>query len=187
MSYPDYEKDVLRTLSLQFNLQSDPGGPFPTSTDLLRSIRKAVEAGLEIDQLKKSIFYGSPFGDASDDPSETPIYLGDDSENDQHPSPDILHSALGLFTEAAEFLEAILKSSFGGEPFDRTNAVEELGDLEWYMAVMRQRLAVSQERVQRINIAKLKARYPQKFAREEALVRDLKQERAILESAPEKD
>jgi hypothetical protein len=93
----------------------------------------------------------------------------------------MIHSALGIFTEAAEFLAAVCDSSFDGRSFDRVNAVEELGDLEWYMAVMRSRLGVSQEEVQRRNIAKLKARYPQRFASHHALNRDLDRERSVLE------
>ena len=182
MSYPEYEQDVLRTLSLQFNLQTEAGGPHPTASDLSRALGKAIEAGHLVDTLKRSIFYGSRFESPSDERQELPIYVGDDGPDAQHPSPDMLHSALGVFTEAAEFLEAIVQSMFGGEPFDQTNAIEELGDLEWYMAVMRQRLQVSQEKVQRINIAKLRARYPEKFKKGDALDRDLERERSVLES-----
>ena len=185
MSYPDYEQDVLRTLSLQFNLQDNPGGPYPTAADLATTLRHAVELGEAIDKLKRSIFYGSPFEDVSTNTGEVPIHIGDDGGESSHPSPDMLHSALGIFTEAAEFLDAIVQSTFGGEKFDRTNAIEELGDIEWYMAVMRQRLRVSQERVQRINIAKLKERYPDKFEADDALERNLKRERAVLESTEE--
>jgi hypothetical protein len=93
----------------------------------------------------------------------------------------MIHSAMGIFTEAAEFLEAVCASTFDEEAFDRVNAVEELGDLEWYMAVMRDRLGVSQEEVQRRNIAKLRARYPEKFETDDALNRDLGREREALE------
>jgi NTP pyrophosphatase (non-canonical NTP hydrolase) len=183
VSYPEYEQDVLRTLSLKFNLQQGPGGPFPTAFELKRVLKQAVQIGHEVDQLKRSIFYGSHYAGASEEFQETPIFVGKDSEKSDHPTPDMLHSALGVFTEAAEFLEAILASTFEGNEFDETNAIEELGDLEWYMAVMRQRLRVSQEKVQRINIAKLRARYPQKFASADALERDHDNERSVLESA----
>ena len=185
VSYADYEHDVLRTLSLQFNLQSEPGGPHPTAADLAKTLSKAVSLGDEVDKLKRSIFYGSPFDGSSADGHEMPIHVGDDSDGASHPSPDMIHSALGIFTEAAEFLDAILRSTFAGESFDPTNAIEELGDIEWYMAVMRQKLHVSQERVQRINIAKLRARYPDKFESEDALDRNLEHERSVLESAAE--
>lgn len=182
MSYPDYEQDVLRTLSLQFNIQSEAGGPHPTPSDLAAALQRAIAIGGDIDKLKRAIFYGSEYDGSAEDDRVT-LHVGDDSDESEYPSPDMLHSALGVFTEAAEFLEAVFKSTFGGETFDRTNAIEELGDLEWYMAVMRQRLTVSQEKVQRINIAKLKARYPEKFAQSDALDRDTDRERSVLESA----
>ena len=182
MSYPEYEEDVLRTLSLQFNLQTEPGGPHPTAADLSDALERSIELGHLVDKLKRSIFYGSRFESPSDERHELPFHVGDDDTDTKHPSPDMLHSAMGVFTEAAEFLEAIVLSMFRGETFDQTNAIEELGDLEWYMAVMRQRLHVSQEKVQRINIAKLRARYPDKFEKADALDRDLERERSILEA-----
>lgn len=97
-------------------------------------------------------------------------------------SPDLLHGAIGLATEAGEMLDAIKRAVFYGAELDRTNLVEELGDLEWYMAVIREALGVDQEEVQRINIDKLRARYPEKFTQEHALSRNLDRERAVLEN-----
>jgi hypothetical protein len=186
VSYPEYETDVLRTLSLQFNLQTNSeDGSSPTSADLAEALQKAIDIGQQIDQLKRAIFYGSHFNGPKSQQDNVPFQVGEDSPEASHPSPAMLHSALGLFTEAAEFIEAIVASMFGGEDFDRTNAVEELGDLEWYMAVMRNRLGISQEKVQRINIAKLRARYPDKFQSGDALERDHEHERSVLESASE--
>ena len=96
-------------------------------------------------------------------------------------SPDLLHGAIGVATEAGEMLDAVKRALFYGAALDRTNLVEELGDLEWYMAVIRSALGVSQEEVQRINIEKLRARYPEKFTTEHALHRDLRFEREVLE------
>jgi NTP pyrophosphatase (non-canonical NTP hydrolase) len=102
-------------------------------------------------------------------------------EEDGAVTPDLLHGAIGLATEAGEMLDAVKRALFYGAELDRTNLVEELGDLEWYMAVIRDALGVSQEDVQRINIEKLRARYPEKFSRDHALQRDLGRERAVLE------
>lgn len=185
MTYTEYEDDVLRTLSLQFNIDQDGSGSGPSPGQLAQVLRRAIAIGDEVDALKRAVFYGSELRDLPADPTpSTRMNVGDDSDN-EYPSADMIHSAMGIFTEAAEFLSAICASCFEGRRFDVTNAVEELGDLEWYMAVMRNRLRVSQERVQRINIAKLKARYPSKFATEAALNRDLDQERAVLESSEE--
>jgi len=102
-------------------------------------------------------------------------------------TPDLLHGAIGIATEAGELLDAIKRSVYYGEALDRTNLIEELGDLEWYMAVLRDALDVSQEQVQRINIDKLRARYPEKFTDTHALNRDLDREREILEGKEEQE
>jgi hypothetical protein len=185
MSYPEYEDDVLRTLSLQFNIGNEEAGPYPTPGRIAETLKRAIKIGDEVDVLKRAVFYGSNFVDSSNEavpPME--MSVGDD-ESDDYPTADMIHSAMGIFTEAAEFLSAVYSSCFEDQSFDTTNAIEELGDLEWYMAVMRKRLGVMQEQVQRINIAKLKARYPDKFATREALNRDLEHERSILESSGE--
>ena len=96
-------------------------------------------------------------------------------------TPELLHGGAGLVTEAGEFMDALKKAIFYGAELDRTNLIEELGDLEWSMAIIRDVLDVSQDDVQRINIEKLCARYPEKFTSEAANNRDLDTERAILE------
>jgi len=183
MPYPEYEADVLRTLSLQFNLQDEDSGPSPTPAELRDVLQRAADLGQEVDVFKRAIFYGSTFKREEDGVAHEAVDLhrGDNSPDSRYPSPDMIHSAMGIFTEAAEFLEAVIASTFEGEPFDHVNAIEELGDLEWYMAVMRDRLDVSQEDVQRRNIAKLRARYPEKFESSDALNRDLGRERDALQ------
>lgn len=108
----------------------------------------------------------------------TRFHMGDDPSE---VTPDLLHGAIGLATEAGELLDAVKRALFYGGSLDRTNLVEELGDLEWYMAVIREALEVEQSEVQRINIEKLRARYPEKFTSDDALNRDLEQERSVLE------
>lgn len=94
----------------------------------------------------------------------------------------LLHAAIGLETEVGEIQDALKKHIFYGKPLDKVNLGEELGDLFWYMAVMSDVLGVSFEAVMEKNIAKLKARYGDKFSSEKALNRDLDTERKILES-----
>jgi len=96
-------------------------------------------------------------------------------------TPEMLHGAIGLATEAGELLDVLKRAVYYGQPIDRTNLIEELGDLEWYMAVLRDALGVTQEEVQERNIAKLRARYPERFTNVHALKRDLAKERAVLE------
>ena len=93
----------------------------------------------------------------------------------------LLHAGIGLATESGEFLDALKKHIFYGKPLDRTNLKEEIGDLQWYCAIALDELDSSFEEVQETNIAKLKARYPDKFTEERAETRDLVKERKILE------
>jgi NTP pyrophosphatase (non-canonical NTP hydrolase) len=93
----------------------------------------------------------------------------------------LLHSALGMQTEAAEFSDAIKKSLFYGKSLDVVNLKEELGDLLWYMAIAMDELGTDFDAEAKRVVKKLKARYPEKFTSDNALNRDLGTERQILE------
>jgi NTP pyrophosphatase (non-canonical NTP hydrolase) len=96
----------------------------------------------------------------------------------------LLHAAFGLCTEAGEFHDQLKRHTFYSAELDETNLIEELGDLMWYVALAANVLAVSIEEIQEINIAKLKARFPEKFDEASAITRDLDVERDTLERAP---
>ncbi len=93
----------------------------------------------------------------------------------------LLHGGMGLATESAELVDALKKHLFYGKPLDRTNLVEEMGDLFWYCAILADALDVSFQEVMDKNIAKLKARYGDKFTSHAALNRNLDKERTTLE------
>lgn len=94
----------------------------------------------------------------------------------------LLHAGFGLSTEAGEFLDALKKHIFYGKELDRVNLKEEMGDLFWYLAIACDELDVEFESLMKTNIAKLKARYGEKFTEQKAENRDLNTERTILES-----
>lgn len=71
--------------------------------------------------------------------------------------------ALGLTGEAGEVADIVKKHVYHGHELDRINLVKELGDVLWYVAYTAERLGVSLQEVAEINIAKLKARYPNGF------------------------
>jgi NTP pyrophosphatase (non-canonical NTP hydrolase) len=96
----------------------------------------------------------------------------------------LLHAGIGIATEGGEFLDALKKNLFYGKPLDHVNLREEIGDICWYLAIALNELETTFESVQRVNIEKLKARYPDKFTSENALSRNLEAERAILEGRP---
>lgn len=94
----------------------------------------------------------------------------------------LLHAGIGLSTEAGEFLDALKKHIFYGKELDKVNLAEEMGDLFWYMAIVADELGFEFEEVMEKNIAKLKARYGEKFTEEAADKRDLNREREILDT-----
>lgn len=74
-------------------------------------------------------------------------------------STHLLHMAVGVAGEAGELLDAIKKHAVYTKPIDRENVIEELGDLEFYMAGLRQGLAISRCETLKHNIDKLAKRY----------------------------
>lgn len=103
------------------------------------------------------------------------------SRMDSSDSIRLLHAAMGMQTEVAEFTDMLKKHIFYGKPLDLVNLKEELFDTTWYMAIALDVLEGSFEEGFQKNIDKLKARYPEKFSEEKAINRDLKKERSILE------
>ena len=93
----------------------------------------------------------------------------------------LLHAAMGMTTEAGEFMDALKKHAMYGKPLDFVNLKEEVGDLLWYVALACTSLGVPIEEIMATNIAKLRARYPEKFTEKAALTRDLAAERRVLE------
>lgn len=86
---------------------------------------------------------------------------------------DVVHAAIGIATEAGEFLDPVKKFIFYGKPFDLTNMDEEIGDLLWYIGIYLNARGKTFEQVMQQNIDKLRTRYPEKFTEAHALHRDL--------------
>ena len=93
----------------------------------------------------------------------------------------LLHAGIGLATESGEFLDALKKHVFYGKALDTVNLSEEMGDIFWYCALISDELGVDFAKVMETNIAKLKARYGEKFSEQKADHRNLQKERKILE------
>lgn len=92
----------------------------------------------------------------------------------------VCHGIIGIMTESGELGEALHKALETGE-FDNVNVLEELFDGDWYKAITTDALEADwSDQWERI-IAKLKARFGDKFSEDAANNRDLKVEREILE------
>lgn len=101
----------------------------------------------------------------------------------------LYHYYLGLNTESAETVEALLNWVTGVKEIDLTNLSEENSDCLWYLARTNDVIGSNFESQMETNIKKLAARYPDKFTGEAALNRNLEKEREILEEGfkPGKD
>lgn len=96
--------------------------------------------------------------------------------------PRTVHAVIGMSGEVGELSVAVERWIYYGQGLDRTNVIEELGDLLWYVAEMCNALDVSMEKVMELNIAKLRKRYPEKYTDEQAAEenRDRQAEREVL-------
>ena len=83
----------------------------------------------------------------------------------------LTHAAMGLSGEAGEFTDCIKKYVVYGQSLDKSNAIEEIGDILWFAALACDTLGVDMELVAQRNIAKLKTRYPEKYSDEHAGLR----------------
>ncbi len=92
-----------------------------------------------------------------------------------------LHMVLGMVTEVGELADVVKRKLAYGKAEDFTNVKEEIGDLMWYVVNFCNLHGFDLEEILGTNIAKLKARFPDKFTSEKALTRDLEAERKILE------
>ena len=93
----------------------------------------------------------------------------------------LLHAAIGLATESGELLDMLKKHLYYGKPLDVTNAIEEIGDVSWYMRLGLDAMDSNMVHALLVNVRKLKKRYGGKFTEHAALNRNLPEERKILE------
>lgn len=71
----------------------------------------------------------------------------------------LIHMMMGVTGEAGELLDAIKKHVIYRKPLDRANAIEELGDIEFYLEGLRQGLSISRDQTLQANVEKLGKRY----------------------------
>jgi NTP pyrophosphatase (non-canonical NTP hydrolase) len=87
----------------------------------------------------------------------------------------LLHMLMGLAGEVGELVDAIKKAIIYGKDLDRDNAVEELGDIEFYLEGLRQGLDIDRDETLAENIMKLEtgeqARYTDGYSDEAAINR----------------
>ncbi len=71
--------------------------------------------------------------------------------------------ALGLAGESGEVADLVKKVVGHGHDLDKGKLLKELGDVLWYVAMTAECLGADLETVARLNVDKLRARYPEGF------------------------
>lgn len=186
MDLGKYVKDAIRTESkiesVNLNLY-----------DFDQLVLMFVSVSELLDQIKKNVFYDRPINERKwDDCIKTidiclqilkqinhdPSSYGDTRDLKTKFNPRVFHGIVGIATEAGELVEALNASQ---NTIDTTNVLEEIGDLNWYSAILIDELKGDFEKVLTANIEKLKARFPEKFSNEHAINRNVEIERKVLE------
>lgn len=122
---------------------------------LQRRINLVIHQSFALDLAKKHTIYNKHQG----------LYaMAEDAHRLKHfkPTPEqceLLHAAIGIAGEAGELLDAIRKHIFDGQPLDRENVIEELGDLCFYLEAAMQVVKAFRYEVEQENQAKLSKRY----------------------------
>lgn len=81
------------------------------------------------------------------------------------------HGIIGLFGEVGELGDCIKRYTMYDRAIDRTNAIEELGDIEFYLEDIRTKLGITREETLVACEMKLNKRYPEGYSNEAAEAR----------------
>lgn len=75
----------------------------------------------------------------------------------------MLLCTIGLAGESGEVNDSLKKHVWHGKPLDRDHLIEEVGDVLWYADRLLWLLDSTMEECLEVNVAKLRARYPDGF------------------------
>lgn len=185
MDLEQYTKDAIRTESKIDEVKIN-------TKMLINVLALYINAGQMLDQVKKHIFYGKDYNgdefnnayltirDAIEDIAGIPL-SGNLYEEAIEVDPRVFHSIIGIATESTELCEALYHSILSKEEFDVVNLLEELGDVAWYSSILVDSTNGDWSNILETNISKLRKRFPEKFTNEDAIERNLDDERRILE------
>lgn len=187
MDLNQYLKDVSRTIVQPPKVVVNPQllygalGMFFHSANILDQVKKFIyyKKPLDRDRIIKSLMQ---IAEAHRKLQYTSLEAHDQELLSQ-PIPidsNIFHAILGIATEAGELVEHL---KFDGKPMDKAGISDELGDSHWYHGLLVMAMDIDWNSVFDANIKKLKARYPEKFTEQDALLRDIANEREVVEKA----
>ncbi len=78
----------------------------------------------------------------------------------------LINGVMGLCGESGEAIDLVKKHLAQGHALDREKLAKELGDIAWYLAETAHAIGYDLESILKMNIDKLKARYPEGFSTE---------------------
>lgn len=140
-------------------------------------LNQCIRYGMELDKLKKFLFYGKGENSHSYQKLSKQIPLTLEQI-------DLIHGIIGAHTETVELLQELLQSIKDNgtiEDLDRKNLKEELGDLFWYVARIVKIGGFRFPDILKANWRKLLIRYRNKrFTESEAINRDTGLEKKVI-------
>jgi NTP pyrophosphatase (non-canonical NTP hydrolase) len=200
MDLKQYVELAVRTESVPTELKLD-------RANVTNAFRLFTEVAKLLDGVKRSIYYNNDdrlnanfrghissirrlanmLDDALDSrrefhsPSMLPADIFKSEFESASVNPRLFHGVIGIATEAGELVEAMTPVVENGtNVLDVVNLDEELGDINWYEAILTDAGNLDWLQRQERNIAKLKKRYPDKYSDQDAVNRDLGAEREVL-------
>lgn len=188
LSQEQWAKMAIRTESVVPDLNRQ-------EAQLIQALELVAIAGEILDQVKRKIFYGEEgeykpekLNAAADRLAQIDAFsfTADEFVNQIEapalvdPNTRVVHGIVGNITEAAEQGEALLEYLRTGK-FDVVNLMEEKADVDWYQAILADALHFNTTSAYQFLVAKLSARYGDKFSDVSAVVRNLGSEREVME------
>lgn len=83
----------------------------------------------------------------------------------------LINGVMGLCGESGEAIDIVKKHLAQGHPLDKGKLAGELGDVAWYLAETAYAIGYPLDEILRMNIDKLRVRYPEGFRTEDSLHR----------------
>ena len=84
----------------------------------------------------------------------------------------LINGVMGLCGESGEAIDLVKKHLAQGHPLDKDRLAHELGDIAWYLAETADAIGYDLETILKLNIEKLKMRYPEGFETSRSIHRE---------------
>lgn len=86
----------------------------------------------------------------------------------------LINSVMGLCGESGEAIDLVKKHLYQGHELNKERFAKELGDIAWYLAEAAHAIDIDLDDIFKMNIEKLKKRYPNGFNQNNSINRDKK-------------